>query len=120
MRSFLTALLLIVFTAVHGLPAAAFSAPEAESDVMAMPLDNVQAAATIAPDSVQQKLKTCCGKKVSDATPHAGSKCSSDCATLLPASPGLFLPAGVRVHEDIVTIVKVAAPAVADHPPQAV
>ncbi|EEE45097.2 hypothetical protein [Roseibium alexandrii] len=124
MRSFLTVLLLILFTAVHGVPAAAFNVSDWESQAgsfsVAAVLEDVNNVEQPAQTADLKEVMACCGQEVSDAAPHAGSKCSSDCASVLPMPPGLVVPGSVRVHENAVKTLTMAAPAVADHPPQSV
>ncbi|CTQ70448.1 hypothetical protein [Roseibium alexandrii] len=124
MRSFLTVLLLILFTAVHGVPAAAFNVSDWESQAgsfsVAAVLEDVNNVELPMQTADLNEVMACCGQEVSDAAPHAGSKCSSDCASVLPMPPGLVVPGSVRVHENAVKTLTMAAPAVADHPPQPV
>jgi hypothetical protein len=124
MRSFLTVLLLILFTAVRGVPAAAFNVSDWKGQVgsfsVAAVLEDMNNVDLPAQTADLKEVMACCGQEVSDAAPHAGSKCSSDCASVLPLPPGLVVPGSVRVHENTGKTLTMAAPAVADHPPQSV
>ncbi|QDG78979.1 hypothetical protein [Labrenzia sp. PHM005] len=128
MRSFLTVLLMIVFTAVHSLPAAAETAQAEQAapvkmdvlilDMTAHEAEQLAAKTKSAHDLAQ--IMNCCGSDIADANTHASSKCASDCTTLLPAAPEVTLPRVLREHANAISTVKSAAPPVADHPPQTV
>ncbi|WP_420411809.1 hypothetical protein [Roseibium sp.] len=125
MRSFLTVLLMIVFTAVHGLPAAAETAQAAPVKMDALTLDMTAHGAgqlfakTKSVHDLAQ-IMNCCGSDIADANTHTSSKCASDCVTLMPMAQKVTLPRVLREHADANTTVKSAAPPVADHPPQTV
>jgi|GEM_PF-7071766 len=126
MRPVLTFLLLLVFASVHGLPLKALgsTAIAAVPDTAQARMAGGHVATGHMADQVQmispgQELTSgCCAAEVSDALTHTGSKCASDCATLLPIPPVLPLPGTLRIHGHMVRPIMATAPPVAGHPPQ--
>lgn len=128
MRSLLTVLLMIVFTAVHGLPAPAVSVPggpamTAEAHGMMQNMKQpLMENETIVSKAADRSVSTmnCCSSDLTDANPHSGPNCATDCATLLPVTPKLTLLKVARARTGSVATMNAVAPPVADQPPQIV
>jgi len=94
MRRIISALLLVLMTAVHTVPAASTAVPGADMRVSALadPSGAVMLHGTGEPMFADAVHAACCGEAVL-ANAHAGSPhCASDCLTLLPTPLDLMAP----------------------------
>lgn len=118
MRSFVTALIVMVFAVVQIVPAVGGARADAGSvhEQSMTGAGSVIRAAEAAPD----RTMTCCAMSVDQDLTKVSTPCSADCATLLPLPLALRIPASIRRHERHAVTFQDTTPPRAERPPQTV
>ncbi|MTI00163.1 hypothetical protein [Roseibium sp. RKSG952] len=115
MRKVLATLLMCFFVLVHAMPASALMQGSG-SDLRA-PARTATVQAVSSQETLDLATMACCQSKDKAAVNTNASKCSSDCATILPTVSGIKAPPVLELHAGARAAMHPLAPNVADRPP---